>query len=79
MEQSPYMTVRELSAHTRYSSRYIRERLNGNHFHEGVHYIRPFGGKKILYVRAAIEQELADLAHLPPRAIPMSRGRIAHG
>lgn len=54
-----YLTTEELSSRIKYDPRYIRERLKGRFFVEGVHYIRPFGGRKILFLWEAVE----DLMH----------------
>lgn len=48
--QSELLTTEELSARIKYDPRTIRERLKDSVLLEGVHYIRPFGGRKILYV-----------------------------
>ena len=42
------LTTDELSARIKYDVRTIRERLKDSVLIEGVHYIRPFGGRKIL-------------------------------
>jgi len=43
-----YLTTDELSGRIKYDPRTIRERLKDSVLIEGVHYIRPFGGRKIL-------------------------------
>jgi hypothetical protein len=40
-----YLTTDELSSKIKYDSRTIRERLKDSVLLEGVHYIRPFGGR----------------------------------
>jgi hypothetical protein len=45
-----YLTTEELSAKIKYDPRTIREQMKDSVLLEGVHYIRPFGGRKILYV-----------------------------
>ena len=52
-----YLTTDELSARIKYDARTIRERLKDSVLLEGVHYIRPFGGRKILYLWEVIEKE----------------------
>jgi phage protein U len=42
-----YLATDELSSRIKYDSRTIRERLKDSVLLEGVHYIRPFGGRKI--------------------------------
>lgn len=53
-----YLTTVELSERIKYDPRTIRERLKDSVLLEGVHYIRPFGGRKILYVWEKIEQDM---------------------
>jgi len=45
---SELLTTDELSARIKYDVRTIRERLKDSVLLEGVHYFRPFGGRKIL-------------------------------
>ena len=45
-----YLTTEELSARIKYDVRTIRQCLKDAVLFEGVHYIRPFGGRKILYL-----------------------------
>ena len=54
-----YLTPEELSDRIKYDQRTIRERLKDSVLLEGVHYIRPFGGRKILYVWERIEEDMA--------------------
>ena len=45
-----YLTTQEFSDRIKYDVRTIRERLKDSVLLECVHYIRPFGGRKILYL-----------------------------
>ncbi len=62
-----YLTTAELAARIKYDPRTIRERLKDAVLLEGIHYIRPFGGRKILYIWERIEQDMlkASAAALP--------------
>ena len=73
-----YLTTQELSERIKYDTRTIRERLKDSVLLEGVHYFRPFGGRKILYVWEAIQ---ADMFNSMPAslAIPMANGGVCHG
>jgi hypothetical protein len=73
-----YLTTDELSSLIKYDPRTIRERLKDSVLLEGVHYIRPFGGRKILYIWEKIE---ADMGCMVPQtfAIPMANGGVCHG
>lgn len=53
---SLYLTTAELSDRIKYDQRYIREQLKDKKFKKDVHYIKPFGGRKILYVWEEIEK-----------------------
>jgi len=53
-----YLTTVELSERIKYDPRTIRERLKDSVLLEGIHYIRPFGGRKILYLWEQIEQDM---------------------
>lgn len=44
------VTTQELAERIKYDARTIRERLKDSVLLEGIHYIRPFGGRKILYI-----------------------------
>jgi len=55
-----YMTTSELSERIKYDKRTIREQLKDSVLFEGVHYIRPFGGRKILYLWERIEEEMLN-------------------
>ena len=53
-----YLTTKELSLVIKYKQRTIRERLKNSVLFEGVHYIRPFGGRKVLYIWEKVEEEM---------------------
>lgn len=61
-----YLTTDELAAIIKYDARTIRERLKDSVLLEGRHYIRPFGGRKILFIWERIEQDMALLLPLMP-------------
>ena len=78
MEQT-YLTTDELSAKIKYVVRTIRERLKDSVLLEGTHYVRPFGGRKILYLWENIERDMHRVAGIDRPAIPMANGAVAHG
>ncbi len=53
-----YLTTQELAARIKYDVRTIRNQLKDSVLLEGVHYIRPFGGRKILYIWEQIEKDM---------------------
>ena len=74
-----YMTTEELAGRIKYDVRTIRERLKDSVLVEGKHYIRPFGGRKILYIWEVIEQDMLSTTGLRPVSIPMANGNVCHG
>ena len=53
-----YLTTKELSERIHYNECTIRNQLKDSVLLEGVHYIRPFGGRKILFVWERIEEDM---------------------
>lgn len=74
-----YLTTEELSARIKYDCRTIRERLKDSVLLEGVHYIRPFGGRKILYLWEAIESDMFKHSKTNDLMVPMAGGGVCHG
>jgi hypothetical protein len=75
-----YLTTDELSARIKYDVRTIRERLKDSVLLEGVHYIRPFGGRKILFLWEAIVRDIGCMSAAEKHtAIPMANGGVLHG
>lgn len=73
-----YLTTEELSGRIKYDPRTIRERMKDRVLLEGIHYIRPFGGRKILYIWERIEEDMAKATECA-FAIPMANGGVCHG
>jgi len=73
------LTTEELSHRIKYDVRTIRERLKDSVLIEGVHYIRPFGGRKILFLWDAIQRDISKSSHAHPVAIPMANGGVLNG
>lgn len=85
-----YLTTDQLAEIIHYDSRTIRTRLKDSVLLEGVHYIRPFGGRKLLFIRETIERDIGKFSTTrAPGApassmsvcmgIPMTYGGLAHG
>jgi len=79
MGQQTFLTTDQLSERIHYDPRYIREQLKDSVFIEGVHYIRPFGRRKILFVWEAIEKEIMKSVYPTSQVIPMAAGGSIHG
>ena len=56
-----YLTTEQLATRIQYDVRTIRDRLKDSVLLEGIHYIRPFGGRKLLFLWEAIERDIATL------------------
>ncbi|MGB0219314.1 MAG: hypothetical protein ACPGJF_08285 [Sinimarinibacterium flocculans] len=76
--EQTYLTTEELAGRIKYDARTIRERLKDSVLLEGRHYIRPFGGRKILYIWEVIRE---DMARSPSDSIgiPMASGGLCRG
>jgi hypothetical protein len=46
---------------------------------EGVHYIRPFGGRKLLFVWEVIQRDMVLASAQVSLDVPMANGGVAHG
>lgn len=80
-EEKTYLTTDELSSRIKYDVRTIRERLKDSVLIEGIHYFRPFGGRKILYIWEQIQRDMTTVSMSQPlgmTAIPMANGRVLH-
>ncbi|NMT63433.1 hypothetical protein [Marinobacter orientalis] len=73
-----YLTTEELSERIKYDARTIRQCLKDSVLFEGKHYIRPFGGRKILYIWEVIEEDMLSRAQ-DNLTIPMANGGVCHG
>lgn len=78
-QPSTYLTTDELSARIKYDSRTIRDRLKDSVLLEGRHYIRPFGGRKTLYIWERVEADMKLISSAGSYAIPMANGGVLHG
>lgn len=79
MDTTTYITTDELAGKLRYDSRYIREQLKDAVLFEGVHYIRPFGRRKILYIWEVIERDMVKCSREEQPMIPLARGGVLNG
>jgi len=78
--KATYLTTDELAARIKYDPRTIRQRLKDSVLLEGIHYIRPFGGRKILYLWEAIERDMPKFSQGEAGvAIPMANGGVCNG
>jgi hypothetical protein len=73
-----YLTTEELSSRIKYDVRTIRERLKDSVLIEGRHYVRPFGGRKILFIWETIERDMVA-SRAVAIGIPMAAGGVCHG
>jgi hypothetical protein len=77
--QLTYLTTDELAERIKYNPRTIRTSLKDSVLFEGRHYIRPFGGRKTLYIWEHIEQDMAKTSQDSEFAIPMAGGGVCNG
>jgi hypothetical protein len=79
MANATYMTTDELASRLHYDPRYIREFLKDSVLFEGIHYIRPFGRRKILFIWETIERDMMKSSQTEMPLIPLARGGVCHG
>lgn len=74
-----YLTTEELAVRIKYDARTIRTRLKDSVLLEGKHYIRPFGGRKILFLWSIIEKDMKLASTTSSMCIPMAAGGVCSG
>lgn len=74
-----YLTTGQLASRIHYEPRTIRNQLKDTVLLEGVHYIRPFGRRKILYIWEQIEEDMMRSKAATVIVIPMASGEACHG
>ena len=74
-----YLTTEQLATRIHYDVRTIRDLLKDSVLLEGVHYIRPFGGRKRLFIWEAIEKDITSFSMGRGPLIPMANGGVARG
>ncbi len=74
-----YLTTAELAARIKYNPRTIREELKDSVLLEGTHYVRPFGGRKILFVWESIERDMRLVSAEDSIGLPMANGTVLRG
>lgn len=79
MATQSFLTTEELSSRLHYNVRYIRQYLLDTVLLEGVHYFRPFGRRKILFIWEAIERDMMLVSHKQAPVIPLASGGICNG
>lgn len=77
LDNVEYITTEELSARIKYDPRTIRSQLKDSVLIEGIHYIRPFGQRKILFIWQAIERDMVKHSVAARPVIPREEMRIA--
>jgi len=77
-KKQTFLTTKELSEKIKYDARTIRSSLKDAVLIERVHYIRPFGGRKILYIWEQIKEDMCKHS-MATTTIPMTNGGVIHG
>ncbi|NOS94017.1 MAG: hypothetical protein HOP30_19030 [Cyclobacteriaceae bacterium] len=78
LQSQTFLTTEQLSERIKYDPRTIRNELKDSVLLEGIHYIRPFGRRKILYIWERIEKDMVK-SYTNITAIPMANGGLCHG
>ncbi|POP51870.1 hypothetical protein [Zhongshania marina] len=73
-----YLTTDALAARIHYEPTTIRSCLKDSVLFEGTHYIRPFGGRKILYIWENIERDMTAASNADLISIPLASGGVCN-
>ncbi|TAN13969.1 MAG: hypothetical protein EPN34_00375 [Burkholderiaceae bacterium] len=73
-----YLTTEQLASRIHYEPRTIRNQLKDTVLLEGIHYVRPFGRRKILYIWEQIEEDMVHRKTVTDIVIPMASGEACH-
>lgn len=73
-----YLTTEELAERIKFDPRSIRNRMKDAVLIEGIHWIRPFGRRRILWLWEAIEADMVKFSQGASH-IPMAGGGVGHG
>lgn len=80
MEEDRYLTAEDLAKRLHYHPRYVRDHLVPRVFKEGIHYFRPFGRRRVLFIWDAIERDMMTPVKMSKKvSIPMASGGVCHG
>ncbi|NLO53195.1 MAG: hypothetical protein GX105_01895 [Gammaproteobacteria bacterium] len=73
------LTTEELAERIKYDCRTIRQSLKDTVLLEGLHYIKPFGRRKILFLWEEVEKTMLTSARNEESlAIPMANGGVCY-
>lgn len=79
MATKSFLTTEELSSRLHYNERYIRQFLLDSVLLEGIHYFRPFGRRKILFIWETIERDMMNASACQAPLIPLASGGVCNG
>lgn len=79
MATQSFLTTEELSKRLHYNERYIRQYLLDSVLLEGIHYFRPFGRRKILFIWEEIERDMMHASTQQAAVIPLASGGLCNG
>lgn len=74
-----YLTTEQLAERIQYNPRTIRNELKDSVLLEGTHYIRAFGGRKLLFIWEAVAEELTRHSKQQAPLIPLRKGGACRG
>lgn len=77
-QQYTYLTTDQLAERIHFQPGTIRKNLKDSFLIEGVHYVRPFGGRKTLFIWERVEDALLNSLGEDRLSIPMANGGEIH-
>lgn len=74
-----YISMEELATRLGYKAETINRKMVGSVLIEGIHFVRPLGGRKRLFIWDAIERDMiAGFGRNAP-VIPLANGGLCNG
>ena len=79
MSKYLYLNTEITAKRLGYSTRYFRNTIVKNSLIENVHYIRGFGGRKLIFIWERVEEELLSEVISNKFTIPLASGGVVNG
>lgn len=79
-EDETHLTLQELSVRLNYKPQTILRKLVGKYLIEGIHFFRPFGGRRMIFIWEPINRDMRrPRVESPLSSIPMAKGGKRNG
>lgn len=76
---STYISAEELAQRLGYTPQTINRKMVNTVLIEGIHFFRPLGGRKKLFIWEVIERDMIEGFGRTSPTIPLANGGVCHG